>query len=82
MKAKYDERSLDLNEILGIRTFDEYIAVIHAIIQGKKRILKCQVCNGPIVKNITNCTADNERIYQLQKQNSLLCKNCLRWVEL
>jgi hypothetical protein len=57
MEAKYDERSLDLNEILGIRIFDEYIAVIH-------------------------CTADNERIYQLQKQNSLLCKNCLKWVKL
>jgi hypothetical protein len=44
------KRSLDLNEILGIRIFDEYIAVIHAIIEGKKRILRCQICSSPIVK--------------------------------
>jgi hypothetical protein len=68
---------LNLNEILGVRTFDEYIAVIHAIIQGRKRILKCQICSRPIVKDITS-TADERQICEAQKRNSLLCKNCLR----
>jgi hypothetical protein len=73
--------TVDFVESLTEGSFDEYIAVIHAIFEGKKRILRCQRCFTPVVKNITNCTADNEQIYQLQKRNSLLCKGCLGFSE-
>jgi hypothetical protein len=43
-----------LNKILGVKTFDDYIRVIHEIIKGEKMILRCQSCKGFVVKEDYN----------------------------